>query len=64
MKIKVRIEEHTCQTFDVEADTIEEAIQIAEQKYYDGEFVLDNANVTAKLMMADDGNKQTEWEEF
>ena len=65
MKIKVIIEEHICQEFEIEADTIEEAMQIAEQKYYDGEFVVDAFNApTAKLMMADDGQYQTEWEEF
>lgn len=65
MKIKVTIEEHIGQEFEVEADTIEEAMQIAEQKYYDGEFVVDAFNApNAKLMMADDGQYQTEWEEF
>ena len=64
MKFTVTIEEHISQDFEVEANTLEEAMQIAEDKYYGGEFVLDNADVTAKLMMADDGNKQTEWEEF
>ena len=65
MKIKVTIEEHIGQEFEIEADTIEEAMQIAEQKYYDGEFVVDAFNApTAKLMMADDGRYQTEWEEF
>ena len=65
MKITVTIEEHISQAFEVEADTIEEAMQIAEQKYYDGEFVVDSFNApNAKLMMADDGQYQTEWEEF
>ena len=64
MKFTVTIEEHISQDFEVEANTLEEAMQIAEDKYYGGEFVLDNSDVTAKLMMADDGNKQTEWEEF
>lgn len=65
MKIKVIIEEHIGQEFEIEADTVEEAMQIAEQKYYDGEFVVDAFNApTAKLMMADDGQYQTEWEEF
>ena len=64
MKITVTIEEHISQDFEVEADTLEEAMQIAEDKYRSGEFVVENANVTARLMMADDGNKQTEWEEF
>lgn len=63
--IKVTIEEHISQTFEIEADTIEEAMQIAEDKYHNGEFVLENSCVTAKLMSADDGNGDcTEWVEF
>ena len=63
--IKVTIEEHISQTFEIEADTIEEAMQTAEQKYNDGEFVLENSCVTARLMSADDGNGDcTEWIEF
>ena len=64
MKFTVTIEEHISQAFEVEADTLEESMQIAEDKYRSGEFVLDNASVTAKFMMADNGNKQTPWEEF
>ena len=65
MKIKVTIEEHIGQEFEIEADTIEEAMQIAEQKYYNGEFVVNSFNApNAKLMMADDGQHQTEWEEI
>ena len=64
MKITVTIEEHISQAFEVEADTLEEAMQIAEDKYRSGEFVLDNASVTAKLMMAENEYESTEWEEF
>ena len=66
MKITVTIEEHISQEFEVEADTLEEAMEIAERKYYDGEFILDNANVNAKLMTAHDKyyDEMTEWEEF
>ena len=64
MKITVTIEEHISQAFEVEADTIEEAMEIAEDKYCSGEFVLENPCVTAKLMMADDGENCTEWSEF
>ena len=63
---KVTIEEHVSQTFEVEAADIEEAMEIAEKCYNDGDFVLEPGNVTAKLMMAeaDDGSEFTEWREF
>lgn len=62
---KITIEEHISETFEVEANDIGEAMEIAEEKYNDGEFVLEPGNVTAKLMMADDGEGDcTEWTEF
>lgn len=64
MKITVTIEKHISQPFEVETDTLEEAMQIAEDKYRSGEFVLENANVTARLMMAENNYETTEWEEF
>ena len=64
MKITVTIEEHISQPFEVEADTLEEAMEIAEDKYRSGEFVLENPNVTAKLMMAENDYELTAWEEF
>ena len=64
MKITVTIEEHISQAFEVEADTIEKAMEIAEDKYRSGEFVLENPCVTKKLMMAEDDYEVTLWEEF
>ena len=64
MKITVTIEEHISQAFEVEADTLEEAMEIAEDKYRSGEFVLENPCVTKKLMMAENNYEATEWEEF
>jgi len=61
----ITIEEHIDQTFEVEANNIEEAMRIAEHKYNNGEFVLEPGEVSAKLMMADDGDGNcTEWTEF
>ena len=65
MKIKVIIEEHISGEFEVEAANIEEAMEIAADKYYTGELVVEpNCYPTARLMMADDGNECTEWTEF
>ena len=67
IKFKVTIEEHISQAFEVEAMDISEAMEIARQKYNDGEFVVDSYIVpTARLMMAEDeyGAECTEWEEF
>ena len=65
-KFKVTIEEHVSETFEVEANDIEEAMNIAEDKYNNGEFVLEPGNLTYKNMMAesDDGKDVTEWVEF
>ena len=64
MKITVTIEEHINQAFEVEADTFEEAMEVAEDKQRGGEFVLENPCVTKKLMIAEDDYQVTLWEEF
>ena len=64
MKITVTIKEHINQAVEVEADTLEEAMEIAEDKYRSGEFVLENPCVTKKLMMAENDYEVTLWEEF
>lgn len=63
---KVTIEEHISETYEVEATDIEEAMQLAEERYWKGEYVLaSEASVNARLMKADDGNgDETEWTEF
>ena len=65
-KYKVTIEEHISETFEVEAVNSDEAMQIAESRYYSGEYVLGGeASVNARLMKASDGKKdETEWIEF
>ena len=63
---KITIEEHVVETFEVEANDIEEAMEIADEKYRCGEFVLEPGDLVAKLMMAEDEetNETTEWVEF
>lgn len=64
-KFTVTIEEIVSQDFEVIADDIDEAMEIAEEKYNNGEFVLESGELTYKQMMADDGNGDcTEWTEF
>ena len=62
---KIHIEETVVDTFTVEAETEEEAMEIAEANYYNGEFVLAPGSVVTKQMSAEDENgKATEWVEF
>ena len=63
---KITIEEHISQSFNIEANDIEEAMKVAEEKYHNCEVVLEMAEVNAKLMMAEDEetNETTEWVEF
>ena len=67
MKIfKVHIEETICDTFIVEAETMKEAMEIAEEKYADGEFVVMPQAPTCTQMIAecDEDGEATEWVEF
>ena len=65
-KFRITIEEHISQEFIVEAVDMDEAMEIAEQKYHEGEFVVEPGLPTARLMQAEseDGAECTEWEEF
>ena len=65
-KFIVIIEEHISQKFQVEAETLEEAMQTAEGKYHNGEFVVEPSPPTARLMEAhtDDFSEYSEWKEF
>ena len=63
---KITIEEMVSQSFDIKAETIEEAMEIAERDYNDGYLVVDNGDLVAKQMMAEDEENEetTEWVEF
>lgn len=62
----VTIEETVDQDFEVEAVDIEEAMDIATEKYNDGEFVLEPGEVTYKQMACRDPetDESTSWVEF
>lgn len=62
----VTIEEHISNRFPVCASDIEEAMEVAESKYRNGEFVVESAPPSCRLMMAQENetNQMTEWVEF
>ncbi len=66
MKVFVTIEETVSETFEVEANSVEEALEIAKEKYYDGEFVLEPGNVVGKMIQGREENSEesTEWSDF
>ena len=63
---KIHIEEMIVQAFDIEAETMEEAMEIAERDYEQGFLVVEDPTLVAKQMMAEDEetNESTEWVEF
>ena len=65
-KFYILIEEHTQEKFEIEAEDMDKAFNIAEKKYYNGEFVLEPGNVSHRLMSGEsaDGKECTEWVEF
>ena len=67
-KYNVMIEETVWQTFEVEADTYEEAKELAAQKYREAEFVLEPGNLdTTRMHIVDDHNcivADDDWEEI
>ncbi len=64
-KYTVAIEETIVQEFEVEANDFGEALDIAEEKYRKGEFVLCPGEVHFKQMAVVKPNcEATEWKEF
>lgn len=66
MKYYVTIEEMVSQRFKIDANSMEEAIKVAEEKYNKGELVLTPGVLVAKQMYAENesGTEATEWMEF
>lgn len=65
-KYKVTIEETISEEFNIEADSLEEALKIAELAYTVGKLVLENGQVIAKQIMLEDlqTGKITDWRSF
>lgn len=65
MKYKVCIEETVSEEFEVDAETPEQALEIAEEKYKNCEFVLEPGELTSKQMcITSPEDERTEWIEF
>ena len=65
MKYKVCIEEMISEEFEIEADSVQNAMSLAEQKYSSGELVLAPGNLVAKQMaIVEPKESVTEWSEF
>lgn len=64
MKFTVSIEETIVQDFEIEAESLDEAMEIAEKKYKAGEIVLEPGEPQFRQMSANDGNHYTDWREF
>lgn len=65
MKYTITIEETVAKDFEVEADSAEGAYETAEQKYKDGEFVLDPGECQFRqIAITNPSSGSTEWREF
>lgn len=65
MKYTITIEETVTKDFEVEANSANEAYEKAEQRYKDGEFVLDPGECQFRQIgITKPGDECTEWREF
>lgn len=61
----ITIEETVAQDFEVEAETVEKALEIAKEKYNNAEFVLEPGELIHKQIAIKNPLKnEIEWEEF
>ena len=65
MKYTITIEETCAKDFEIEAESANEAYEMAEQKYKTGEFVLDPGECQFRQMaITKPSDEATEWQEF
>jgi hypothetical protein len=66
MKFFITIEETISETFEVEENSVDEAVEIAKRKYNSGEFIVESGNVINRMIHCREENSEegTEWIEF
>lgn len=66
MKYKITIEEMVSQEFEIEAEDIGAALEMAEENYNKGKWVLKPGNLVCKQICAEshDGEDAVDWYEF
>ena len=65
MKYTITIEETNAKDFGIEAESAEEALEMAEQKYRSGEFALDPGECQFRqIAITTPSSESTEWREF
>lgn len=65
MKYAITIEEACAKDFEIEAESAEEAYEIAERKYKSGEFALDPGECQFRQMaITSPSDEATEWREI
>ncbi len=65
MKYTITIEETCAKDFEIDANSAEEAYELAERKYKAGELMLDPGECQFRQMaITKPSNESTEWREF
>ena len=66
MKYDVTFEERVVQTFEIESDSLEAAMETATQKYKNGELVVENGEVHSTVVCATskETDETTAWTEI
>lgn len=63
-KYQVSIEEAYLKTFDIMAESMEEAEELAKEGYEQGVYTMQGATLACKQIQIDDGEHMTLWREF
>lgn len=66
-KYNVSIEQPLCKTWEIEAENIDEALEIAREKYNKEEFILTSEDLGTDAQIqaeSEDGEESTEWDDL